>query len=150
MSGTFAYIKEHVIRRKDLGPDEYEKFKASNYADNAKQFENNEQILKFIEENPNAIGYMGMGAAHSSPAVKLLKYAKRKSDEYIEATAQNVYDRKYKLSRALQIVYKNSKSNLLDELVTYITSEQGQLDIQKSGYLRSSLPQVEVTSERKK
>ena len=42
---------------------------------------------------------------------------------------------------------KMKKSDKIDAFVTFLTSEQGQVAVLQSGYLRASLPEVEVSAE---
>jgi phosphate transport system substrate-binding protein len=144
-SGTASYIKEHVVRQLDLGQNQYFNNKQNDYAKDAIVLINNEEIIDFIEKNPNAIAYMGMGIAHVKSKLKLLKYSRTKEDEPILPTIDNIIQRKYKLSRALKVLYKTDKAGAkVDEFIKYILSESGQNGILQSGYLRSTLPEVEV------
>ena len=146
-SGTAHYIKEHVVRQLDLGQSHYFKNKQNDYSKDAIVLINNEEIVDFVEKNPDAIAYMGMGFAHVNSKFKPLKYARTKEDEPILPNIDNIVKRKYKLSRALKILYKTDKAGAkIDEFVKYILSESGQKGVLQSGYLRSTLPEVEVNA----
>lgn len=149
-SGTAHYIKEHVVRQLDLGQNNYFNNKQNDYSKDANVLINNEEIIDFLNKNPNAIAYMGMGVAHVKSNLKLLKYSRTKEEESIAPTIDNIIQRKYKLSRALKLFYKSDKSGeKVDPFIKYIMSEDGQKAVLKSGYLRSTLPEVEVSSEKK-
>lgn len=149
-SGTAHYIKEHVVRQLDLGQSQYFKNKQNDYAKDAVVLINNEEIIDFVDKNPNAIAYMGMGIAHVKSKLKLLKYSRTKEEEAILPNIDNIIQRKYKLSRALKILYKTDKAGTkVDPFIKYILSESGQKGVLQSGYLRSTLPEVEVNAVKK-
>ncbi|ABZ95519.1 PstS ABC-type phosphate transport system protein [Leptospira biflexa serovar Patoc strain 'Patoc 1 (Ames)'] len=148
-SGTQDYFQNHILKRKDLGPDEYTKFKSNVFSPNAKIVKDNAEMAKFIQDNPNSIGYMGMGSAlvDHKDKIKALDYARNPKDPYVAPSVRNVYDRKYRLARELFMIYKTDQGDKIDAFVTFLTSEQGQVAVLQSGYLRASLPEVEVSAE---
>ncbi|EKJ87214.1 phosphate transport system substrate-binding protein [Leptospira meyeri] len=148
-SGTQDYFQNHILRRKDLGLNEFNEYKANVFSKDAKIVKDNSEMSKFIQENSNSIGYMGMGTAivENKDKLKALDYARTKKDPYVSPSVRNVYDRKYKLARELFIIYKTDQGDKIDAFVTFLTSEQGQVAVLQSGYLRASLPEVEVSAE---
>lgn len=145
MSGTNAYFKEHIVQKKDLGLDKFNK--DADYTKNAKVVKDNYELVDYISKNPNSIGYIGMGNAHlARDKVKLLKYSRFPNEEKVIPNIQTIIQRKYKLARGLYFLYW-SDNKKAEEFVTFTTSEQGQQAIQKMGYLRSTLPEVEVKSK---
>jgi phosphate transport system substrate-binding protein len=64
-SGTEAYVREHVLRRKDLGEAVYGAFKNAEYVTTATVKRDNREILDFVASNAGAIAYMGVGVAKS-------------------------------------------------------------------------------------
>ncbi|MCW7488080.1 phosphate ABC transporter substrate-binding protein [Leptospira meyeri] len=148
-SGTQDYFQNHILRRKDLGLNEFNEYKSNVFSKDAKIVKDNSEMSKFIQENSNSIGYMGMGTAivENKDKLKALDYARTKKDPYVSPSVRNVYDRKYKLARELFIIYKTDQGDKIDAFVTFLTSEQGQVAVLQSGYLRASLPEVEVSAE---
>ncbi|PJZ38890.1 phosphate ABC transporter [Leptospira levettii] len=150
-SGTQDYFQNHILKRRDLGDKEFNTYKSNVFSPNAKIVKDNAEMAKYIQENPNSIGYMGMGSAlvDHKDKLKALEYAKTssKDEPFVTPSIRNVYDRKYKLARELFIIYKTDQGDKIDAFVTYLTSEQGQVAVLQSGYLRSSLPEVEVSAE---
>lgn len=148
-SGTQDYFVNHILRQKDLGISFYEKNKSIQFDNNAKTVKDNAEMAKFIQENPSAIGYMGMGSAlvDNKDRIKALDYARNANDPYISPSVRNVYDRKYKLARELFMIYKTDQGDKIDAFVTFLTSEEGQAAVLQSGYLRASLPEVEVSAD---
>lgn len=150
-SGTLDYFENHILRQKDLGVALFEKNRKRNISSDAKIVKDNAEMATYIESNPNAIGFMGMGSAtvDHKDKIKALEYARTPKDEYVTPSARNVFDRKYKLARELFAIYKTDQGDKIDAFITYLTGERGQELILKSGYLRASLPEVEVSSEAK-
>lgn len=148
-SGTQDYFQNHILKRKDLGLNEFNAYKANVFSKDAKIVKDNNEMSKYIQENPNSIGYMGMGSAlvENKDKLKALDYAKTNKDPYVSPSVRNVYDRKYRLARELFIIYKTDQGDKIDAFVTFLTSEQGQVAVLQSGYLRASLPEVEVSAE---
>ncbi len=150
-SGTKDYFDTHILRQKDLGAAEYEKNRKREFPENAKIVKDNSEMADYIFKNPNAVGFMGMGSAivDNKDKLKALTYARNEKDEYVAPSARNVFDRKYRMARELFAIYKTDQGEKIDAFITYLTSEKGQEMILKSGYLRASLPEVEVSSESK-
>lgn len=149
-SGTAYFFREHVLRRLDLGQAEYKLHQDAGYAAGAVIVNDNIEMAQVIDQNPGAIGFMGMGSAEvdAEGRVKRLAYALRQVDQAVVANIENVYNRKYKLGRPLYVLYHTGKPGV-DEFVSFATGEEGQKTIARSGYLRSSLPAVEVREDRK-
>lgn len=141
MSGTAAFFKEHIVQKKDL-PGKFDS--KLDYSSDAKIVQNNSELIDYISKNPNSVGYIGMGWANSSSdKVKLLKYGRKPEDEKVVPNLENIVQRKYKLARGLSFIYENTNQKV-EDFISFCTSEKGQQAIQKTGYLRSTLPEVEV------
>lgn len=148
-SGTAFYFKEHVLQQHDLGNEAFNQNKDLDYSSKATTVEGNSELLDIVSKDPNAIAYIGMGSAHSDDTkkVKLLSYHRTLEEEAVVPSIENVYNRKYKLSRPLYVIYyKDSKK--IQDFVSFITSEKGQQAVIKSGYLRSALPEVRVYDKK--
>ncbi|XDD42505.1 phosphate ABC transporter substrate-binding protein [Leptospira sp. WS60.C2] len=148
-SGTQDYFQNHILKRKDLGINEFNLHKSNEFSSEAKIVKDNAEMAKYIQENSNSIGYMGMGSAlvDHKDQIKALEYARNPKDPYVAPSVRNVYDRKYRLARELFIIYKTDQGDKIDAFVTFLTSEQGQVAVLQSGYLRASLPEVEVSAD---
>jgi phosphate transport system substrate-binding protein len=82
----------------------------------------NEQGIKTVAGNPNAIGYVSIGTAefdiaHGSP-IKLLPI------DGVAATSENVANGKFPLSRPLNLVTKSPPEGLVKEFIDFATSEK--------------------------
>lgn len=148
-SGTAKYFKEHVLHKKDLGQEEFEKNRNLEFPNSAKEVKDNIEMGNFIKENRGAIGFMGMGSVKENLSkVKTLHYARKKED-FVEPTIKNVLDRKYRLSRGLYLLYAEKSEPKIGSFLNFILSEEGQKSILNSGYLRSTLQEVEVKANEK-
>ncbi|TGN00295.1 phosphate ABC transporter substrate-binding protein [Leptospira dzoumogneensis] len=145
-SGTAAYFETHILRQRDLGEKEYQTSKKKEFTNDSKVVADNDEMADLIEKDTASVGFMGMGSAQiqNKGKVKAIPYSKTGKDPYVEPSIQNVSERKYKLSRGLYLFYLSDRGKKIDEFITYITSEEGQTMVLKSGYLRSTLSTVEV------
>lgn len=148
-SGSEAYIREHVLRRKDLGDAVYSAFKDAEYTRIAVTKRDNREIFAFIGANPGAIAYMGVGVAKSEGKgkIKILDYALLKEGPYLQPTVENIQSGKYRLSRPLALVYvaDNGKK---DAFVAYALSEEGQKKVLEYDYMQAAPTTVVVIEKR--
>jgi phosphate transport system substrate-binding protein len=82
----------------------------------------NEQGIKTVAGNPNAIGYVSIGtaeydAAHGTP-IKLLPIGG------IEASSENVANGKFPLARPLNLITKSPPEGLAKEFIDFATSDK--------------------------
>ncbi|MBW0435130.1 phosphate ABC transporter substrate-binding protein [Leptospira yasudae] len=145
-SGTAAYFETHVLKQKDLGIKNFEARKNVGYVKTAKVVADNDAMAAAIDGNQNTIGFMGMGSAlfENKGRVRALEYSLSGKEPFVVPSIENVYNRKYELSRGLYLFYLSDHGQKIDDFITYVTSEEGQKTILKSGYLRGTLPTVEV------
>jgi len=145
-SGTSAFFKTYVLRKKYLGDAVYEKHKNQEYVTSAKIVSDNNELAEYIKKHPGAIGYMGMGSAvvEHGGELKVLKFSRTASGPFVSPTPESVFKREYKLNRALYMIYKPDQGLKVDRFATFVLSKDGQNVILKSGYLKSALKQIEV------
>lgn len=85
-------------------------------------------MLTTVKDNIAAIGYVSLGSL--SDDVKAVKV------DGVEATAENVKNGSYKVSRPFNIAYKEDKlSDLAKDFISYIMSNEGQAIIEEEGYI---------------
>ncbi|XDD52330.1 phosphate ABC transporter substrate-binding protein [Leptospira sp. WS92.C1] len=145
-SGTAAYFETHVLKQKDLGSKNFETRKNVEYSSASKVVADNDSMAAAIDSNPNSIGFMGMGSAlfENKGRVRALEYSLSGKEPFVTPSIENVYNRKYELSRGLYLFYLSDHGQKIDDFISFVTSEDGQKIILKSGYLRGTLPTVEV------
>ena len=84
-------------------------------------------VLTTVSENNLAIGYISLGSLNET--VKALKV------DGIEATAANIKNGTYKLSRPFNIVTKDGLSEEAQDFISFIMSKEGQDIVEKNGYI---------------
>ncbi len=87
-------------------------------------------VIQSVIGNENAIGYISLGSM--SDGVKAVAV------DGVEATAENVVNGSYKLSRPFNIAVKEDLSELAEDFVTFILSADGQKIVEEKGYIRAS------------
>lgn len=86
-----------------------------------------EVMMTTVAGDEYAIGYTSLGALNDS--VKALKV------DGVEATAENVKDGTYKISRPFNIATKGELSEVAQDFVNYIMSADGQAVVEENGYI---------------
>ena len=93
------------------------------------QITNNTSVMMTtVEGNEYAIGYISLGSLDED-AVKALKI------DGAEATAENIENGSYKVSRPFNIITKDSVSDVAQDFINYIMSADGQEVISNDGYI---------------
>ena len=119
-SGTHLFFKEHILRNgKSKGPEEYRK--------DALFLPSNEAIVNEVEKNDGAIGYIGMGYMDNS--------VKDVTVNGIEATVDNVFSKKYPISRGLYWYVNGEPQGDVKKLVDFMLSAKGQAIVKKEGFV---------------
>lgn len=123
VSGTYGYFKEHALCKGD-------------FRSNVNEQPGSASVVQSVSTGLNAIGYSGIGYVTSG--VKAVPLSVEGTD-YVEATAANAISGDYPLSRYLW-VYVNKAPNkplspLEREFVRMMLSKQGQMVVDKDGYI---------------
>lgn len=122
-SGTRgAFIELFGIEEKDASGK-----KVDNTTDDATITNSTEVIMTTVAGDEAAIGYTSLGALNSS--IKALKV------DGAEATAANVKSGTYKISRPFNIATKGTVSEVTQDFINYILSEDGQKIVESNGYI---------------
>lgn len=116
-SGTHVYFKEHVLRHgEEKRTDEFD--------EGALLMPSSQAIADEISQNPNAIGYYGIG--YSSPTQKILAVAKDKNSPAFLPTVENVTNSQYYISRPLLMYTNGQPQGIVKDFTDFIFSEEGQ------------------------
>lgn len=86
-------------------------------------------MMTTVAGDENAIGYISLGSLNGT--VKAVKI------DGAEATAENVADESYKVSRPFNIVTGEKASEAAQDFVSYIMSADGQQIIEDNGYIKA-------------
>ena len=122
-SGTRgAFIELFGIEEKDASGK-----KVDNTTDDATITNSTEVMMTTVAGDEAAIGYTSLGALNSS--IKALKV------DGAEATAANVKSGTYKISRPFNIAPKGTVSEVTQDFINYILSEDGQKIVESNGYI---------------
>lgn len=122
-SGTRgAFIELFGIEEKDASGK-----KVDNTTDDATITNSTEVMMTTVAGDEAAIGYTSLGALNSS--IKALKV------DGAEATAANVKSGTYKISRPFNIATKGTVSEVAQDFINYILSEDGQKIVESNGYI---------------
>lgn len=125
-SGTHIYFLEEVIR---LGnSDDHTIFSA-----NTLLLPSSEGIIAEVRENPNAIGYDGLG--YITEDVKVLKIAREAGSAFIFPTLASVNDNQYAISRNLFIYAPGKPTTFVKDYLDWILSSEGQKIVEDLGFI---------------
>lgn len=86
-------------------------------------------MITNVEGNKNAIGYISLGSMNESiTAVEI---------DGAAATVENIKNGTYKVSRPFNIVTKGGLSELGEDFISFILSDEGQAVVEEAGYISS-------------
>lgn len=120
-SGTRgAFIELFKIEEKDASGK-----KVDNTTEDASITNSTSVMMTTVAGNEAAIGYASLGSLNST--VKALKV------DGAEATAENVKSGAYKISRPFNIATKGTVSEVAQDFINYIMSEDGQKIVESNG-----------------
>lgn len=101
--------------------------KADNTTEDAQITNSTSVMMTSVAGDPAAIGYISLGSLDNS--VKVLKV------DGAEATAENIKDGIYKVSRPFNIATKGDVTEATQDFIDYIMSAEGQAIVEENGYI---------------
>lgn len=136
-SGTRgAFIELFGIEQKDENGE-----KIDNTTEDAKITNSTSVMMTTVAGDVNAIGYISLGSLDDTvSAVKI---------DGTEATAENVSNGSYKISRPFNIATKGDMSEAAQDFVYFILSADGQAIIEENGYIQAVEGEAFATSGAK-
>ncbi|MEO6327081.1 MAG: phosphate ABC transporter substrate-binding protein [Thermoanaerobaculia bacterium] len=136
-SGTYGYFKDHALLNGD-------------YKNSVKEQPGSSSVVQGITEDKYGIGYSGIG--YTTSGVKTLQLAEKDGGAYFGESYENVKERKYPISRFLNVYVNKTPGKPLDPLVkeflTFVLSKEGQQIVVKDGFF--PLPAAIAAEELKK
>ena len=84
-------------------------------------------MITTVTGNPNAIGYISLGALNED--VKAVQI------DGVDATVDNINNGSYKISRPFNIATRDGLSEQAQDFINYILSDEGQAVIAEEGYI---------------
>lgn len=125
-SGTHVYFLEEVLRLGDTESDIL-------FSQDTLLLPSSEGITSEVRDNPNAIGYDGLG--YVTPDVKVLEVAASMGSAYFLPSAQTVNDKTYPIARDLYMYTAGQPSGVEKEYLDWIFSAQAQEIVEELGFV---------------
>ena len=125
-SGTHVYFLEEVIR---LGQKENKTL----FSQDTLLLPSSEGIGAEIRQNPNAIGYDGLG--YVTEDLKVVGVAIRTGGEYILPSPESVNSGKYPIARDLYMYTNGQPTGIIKEYLDWILSDEAQLIVAELGFV---------------
>jgi len=122
-SGTYVFFQEHVLAKKDFG-DEVRLMPATS------------AIVQGVETDAGAIGYVGLGYAHSAgDKVKVLPVKATADAPAITPSIETVRSKEYSIARELYLYTVGEPSGTGKALLDFILGPEGQKIVDAEGYV---------------
>ena len=125
-SGTHVYFLESVIR---LGDKENKTL----FSQDTLLLPSSEGIIAEVRDNPNAIGYDGLG--YITPEVKVIGIAKDEFSGYVMPSVETVNQNLYPVARDLYMYTNGEPQGLVAEYLAWIHSPAGQKIVKDLGFV---------------
>ena len=125
-SGTHVYFLEEVLRQGN--PEDKTLFSQDTLL-----LPSSEGITVEVKDNPNAIGYEGLG--YITPDMKVLAIARSSGEAYVMPTIDTVNDDSYPISRDLYMYTLGEPSGVVAEYMSWILSEEAQQIVAELGFV---------------
>jgi phosphate transport system substrate-binding protein len=125
-SGTHVYFLGTVIR---LGNSK----DTSIFSSDTLLLPSSEGIISEVSDNPNAIGYDGLGYLTST--VKILAVAKKEGEPYVSPSIETVNNNLYPVSRDLYMYTRNQPQGQVKTYIDWIFSPAAQKIVSDLGFV---------------
>jgi len=125
-SGTHVYFLEEVLR---LG----QKDNKTLFSPDTLLLLSSQGITSEVRDNPNAIGYDGLG--YVTPEVKVIGVARENQGPFIMPSADSVNQGVYPIARDLYIYSAGQPGDVIREYIDWIRSEGGQKIVIDNGFV---------------
>ena len=125
-SGTHVYFLETVLR---LGNNDDETL----FSMNTLLLPSSEGIISEVRQNPNAVGYDGLGYVPDD--VKMIAIAKEAGSEYVLPSIATVNDKTYAIARDLYMYTNGEPTGIVKEYLDWILSEEAQQIVADLGFV---------------
>jgi phosphate transport system substrate-binding protein len=125
-SGTHVFFLEEVVR---LGQSGNKTF----FSQDTLLLPSSEGIIAEVRQNPNAIGYDGLG--YITPEVKTLAIAPTEGGEYVKPSVASVNDGKYPIARPLFMYTPGAPADDVKNYIDWILGPAGQQIVKELGFV---------------
>ncbi|CAG1009648.1 Phosphate-binding protein PstS [Anaerolineales bacterium] len=125
-SGTHVYFLETVLR---LGKKEDKTL----FSMDTLLLPSSEGIISEVRDNPNAIGYDGLGYVPDD--LKMIAIAKEVGGAYVLPSIETVNDKTYAIARDLYMYTDGEPTGLIKEYLDWILSDEAQEIVAELGFV---------------
>jgi phosphate transport system substrate-binding protein len=125
-SGTHVYFLEQVVR---LGNSKDKTL----FSPDTLLLPSSEGIMAEVRQNPNAIGYDGLG--YITPDVKTLAIAPQDGGEYVKPSIETVNNGKYPIARPLFMYTPGEPQGEIKTYLDWILGPEGQTIVGQLGFV---------------
>jgi len=130
-SGTHVYFLEEVLRLGDSDSNTL-------FSPDTLLLPSSEGITAEVRDNPNAIGYDGLG--YVTPDVKVVGVAAEPGGEYIYPSAETVNNQSYPIARDLYMYTAGEPQDVEKDYLTWILSAEAQAIVKELGFVPIATP----------
>jgi len=125
-SGTHVYFLETVLR---LGDKENKTL----FSMDTLLLPSSEGIISEVRDNPNAIGYDGLGYVPDD--LKMIAIAKEEGGTYVLPSIDTVNDKSYAIARDLYMYTDGEPRAVIKEYLDWILTDEAQLIVADQGFV---------------
>jgi phosphate transport system substrate-binding protein len=125
-SGTHVYFLETVLR---LGSDEDKTL----FSTDTLLLPSSEGIIAEVRQNPNAIGYDGLGYVPKD--LKMIAIAEREGGAYVLPSIATVNDKTYAIARDLYMYTNGEPTGIVKEYLDWILASEAQEIVAELGFV---------------
>jgi phosphate transport system substrate-binding protein len=125
-SGTYMYFLENVVRRGDPDNDDL-------FSPEALLLPSSEIIGLEVAQNPNAIGYDGLG--YVTPQQKTVRVAVDQAGPFVPPSVETVNEGTYPIARPLYMYTSGEPAGAIKEFLDWIRSDDGQRIVEELGFV---------------
>jgi phosphate transport system substrate-binding protein len=125
-SGTHVFFLENVVRQGQEDDDTL-------FSPNTLLMPSSEGISAEVRQNPNAIGYDGLG--YVTPDQKVVAVAPQAGASYVLPTVETARDGSYPIARLLYIYTSGQPQGAIQDYLAWILGLEGQAIVQELGFV---------------
>jgi len=125
-SGTHVYFLETVLR---LGDSKSKTL----FSTDTLLLPSSEGIINEVRQNPNAIGYDGLGYVPKD--LKMIAIAKKAGEAYVLPSVATVNDKTYAIARDLYMYTSGEPTGIIKTYLDWIISDEAQQIVSKLGFV---------------
>ncbi|MBS7619211.1 PstS family phosphate ABC transporter substrate-binding protein [Candidatus Bathyarchaeota archaeon] len=135
-SGTYVYFEEEVLKN-------------DKYRSDMNQLAGNAEIVQAVINDPNGIGYVGVGYAEGRKnELSILSVKKNADSTPYQPTISNILSKNYPISRFLYVYTNGVPEGAVKDYIKFMLSSEGQNIVEQVGYIK--VPQEILTEQLNK